>query len=210
MKSLVDPRHGDVEDDASSTKSNSLLAMAGSLLGEISFTKLFVSWCILIIVPAVVLGLGPSNYGSPAALTRLDRGSASAATRELFWWERMKETELSSAGELRLLGLSAKTSLPGVVLGEYGYIALLAFLYLSFWPFFIVPRAPRESPGGIAWGSRLLWLKAAYLGVIVQAAISTLGSWDNDVVLTLLLVGFAAVLAGRDRPTAPAAGLSSS
>lgn len=59
MKSLVDPRQGDVEDDASSTKSNSLLAMAGSLLGEISFTKLFVSWCILIIVPAVVLGLGP-------------------------------------------------------------------------------------------------------------------------------------------------------
>ena len=37
MKPIVDPRHGDVEDDASSTKTNSLLSMAGSLLGEITW-----------------------------------------------------------------------------------------------------------------------------------------------------------------------------
>ena len=42
MQPLVDPRHGDIEDDASSTKSNSLLTMAGSLLGEISLAKLIV------------------------------------------------------------------------------------------------------------------------------------------------------------------------
>lgn len=59
MKPLVDPRHGDVEDDASSTKSNSLLAMAGSLLGEISFAKLMVAWLGLLIVPAVAIGLAP-------------------------------------------------------------------------------------------------------------------------------------------------------
>jgi hypothetical protein len=53
-------------------------------------------------------------------------------------------------------------------------------------------------------------MKVAYLGVILQAAISTLGSWDNDVVLTLLLVGFAGVLAGRDRATAAAPGPASS
>jgi hypothetical protein len=57
MQPLVDPRHGDIEDDASSTKSNSLLAMAGSLLGEISFAKLIVAWLILFIVPAVIVGL---------------------------------------------------------------------------------------------------------------------------------------------------------
>ena len=59
MKPLVDPRHGDIEDDASSTKSNSLLTMAGSLLGEISFAKLIVAWLILFIVPAVIVGLAP-------------------------------------------------------------------------------------------------------------------------------------------------------
>ena len=59
MKPLVDPRHGDVEDDASSTKTHSLLSMAGSLLGEISFAKLIVAWLILFIVPAVIVGLAP-------------------------------------------------------------------------------------------------------------------------------------------------------
>jgi hypothetical protein len=33
---LIDPRRGDAEDDASSTKQRSLLAIAGSLLAEIS------------------------------------------------------------------------------------------------------------------------------------------------------------------------------
>jgi predicted MPP superfamily phosphohydrolase len=59
MKPLVDPRRGDIEDDASSTKSNSLLTMAGSLLGEISIAKLVVAWLILFIVPAVVVGVMP-------------------------------------------------------------------------------------------------------------------------------------------------------
>ena len=59
MQPLVDPRHGDIEDDASSTKSNSLLSMAGSLLGEVSFAKLIVAWLILFIVPAVIVGLVP-------------------------------------------------------------------------------------------------------------------------------------------------------
>ena len=39
MTPLIDPRLGDVEDDASSTKRRSLFAMAGSLLAEISFPK---------------------------------------------------------------------------------------------------------------------------------------------------------------------------
>ena len=59
MKPLVDPRDGDIEDDASSTKSNSLLTMAGSLLGEISLAKLLTAWLILFIVPAVIIGLTP-------------------------------------------------------------------------------------------------------------------------------------------------------
>src|SRR5262245_17300176 len=56
---LVDPRHGDVEDDASSTVQRSFLSIAGSLLAEISLPKLLLAWTISIVVPAVLLGLAP-------------------------------------------------------------------------------------------------------------------------------------------------------
>ena len=36
MTFIIDPRRGDVEDDASSTKQRSMLSLAGSLLAEIS------------------------------------------------------------------------------------------------------------------------------------------------------------------------------
>ena len=59
MKPLIDPRHGDLEDDASSTKRRSLLALAGSLLAEISLPKLALSWTLLFLVPGLLLGLAP-------------------------------------------------------------------------------------------------------------------------------------------------------
>jgi hypothetical protein len=59
MASLIDPRLGDVEDDASSTKRRSLFGIAGSLLAEISLPKLVVAWLLLIAVPGVLLGLAP-------------------------------------------------------------------------------------------------------------------------------------------------------
>lgn len=59
MLPLMDPRLGDVEDDASSTKRRSLLAIAGSLLTEISLPKLIASWVLLILLPALLLGLAP-------------------------------------------------------------------------------------------------------------------------------------------------------
>jgi 3',5'-cyclic AMP phosphodiesterase CpdA len=59
MKPLIDPRRGDLEDDASSTKRRSLLALAGSLLSEISLPKLVMAWVLLLIVPAFVLGVAP-------------------------------------------------------------------------------------------------------------------------------------------------------
>jgi hypothetical protein len=57
--SLVDPRQGDVEDDASSRKQRSLLALAGGLLAEISLPKLLVAWMTSVLLPAVLLGLAP-------------------------------------------------------------------------------------------------------------------------------------------------------
>lgn len=56
---LFDPRQGDAEDDASSTKQRSLLAIAGSLLAEISLPKLLFAWVASILVPGILLGLTP-------------------------------------------------------------------------------------------------------------------------------------------------------
>jgi 3',5'-cyclic AMP phosphodiesterase CpdA len=53
---IIDPRHGDIADDASSTKQRSLAAIAGSLLTELSLTKLLAAWLVLIIAPALFLG----------------------------------------------------------------------------------------------------------------------------------------------------------
>ena len=59
MKLAIDPRRGDIEDDASSSKRRSLLALAGSLLAEISITKLATAWLSLVILPALLLGIAP-------------------------------------------------------------------------------------------------------------------------------------------------------
>src|SRR6201988_607985 len=56
---LVDPRQGDVEDDAASPEQTSLLALAGSLLVEISLPKLLFAWTISLALPAALLGLTP-------------------------------------------------------------------------------------------------------------------------------------------------------
>lgn len=59
MQPIVDPRRGDIEDDASSTKSQSLLSLAGALLAEISLPKLVAAWILLIVVPSLLLGTAP-------------------------------------------------------------------------------------------------------------------------------------------------------
>ena len=59
MKPVINPRHGDVETDVSSTKRRSLLSLAGGLLVEISLPKLIMAWTLLLLVPGLLLGLGP-------------------------------------------------------------------------------------------------------------------------------------------------------
>src|SRR5262245_13922032 len=59
LGTITDPRWGDAEDDASSTKSRSLIALAGSLLVEISWMKLLVAWLLLLVLPALILGAAP-------------------------------------------------------------------------------------------------------------------------------------------------------
>ncbi len=59
MQPVIDPRHGDIEDDASSTKSRSMLSLAGGMLVEISLPKLIIAWVLLLVVPGVLLGVVP-------------------------------------------------------------------------------------------------------------------------------------------------------
>ncbi len=56
---LVDPRWGDVGDDAASPVRKSLLSIAGSLLIEISLPKLMFAWATLLLLPTVLLGITP-------------------------------------------------------------------------------------------------------------------------------------------------------
>jgi Calcineurin-like phosphoesterase len=59
LKPAIDPRRGDIEDDASSTKRRSLLSLAGSLLAEVSLPKLLVAFTLLMVVPGLILGVAP-------------------------------------------------------------------------------------------------------------------------------------------------------
>jgi hypothetical protein len=56
---LVDPRWGDVADDTASPERRSLLSMAGSLLIEISLPKLLFAATVLLLLPAVLIGIAP-------------------------------------------------------------------------------------------------------------------------------------------------------
>jgi hypothetical protein len=59
MRPMVDPSKGDIEDDASSTKQRSLFSLAGTLLAEISFSKLAVAWILLVGLPGLLIGAAP-------------------------------------------------------------------------------------------------------------------------------------------------------
>jgi hypothetical protein len=59
MAPILDPRDGDIEDDAASTKRRSLLHLAGNILAEISLPKLAVVWLLLIGFPSLLLGSAP-------------------------------------------------------------------------------------------------------------------------------------------------------
>jgi hypothetical protein len=56
---LIDPRAGDVEDDVSSLKDRSLIVAASTMLVEVSLPKLIISAILMIVLPAVLLGLAP-------------------------------------------------------------------------------------------------------------------------------------------------------
>jgi len=105
---LFDPREGDVEDDSSSPKKRSLLAIAGSLFAEISLPKLVVAWTVSILLPAVLLGAAP--LVATAWFTKVSRITAQL-------------TELGAV--LLLLGI--------IALGCLGWRPLFRTIETNFW-----------------------------------------------------------------------------
>ena len=81
VKLIIDPRAGDLEDDASSTKNRSMLALTGTLLSEISFPKLLTAWLVMLVGPSLVLGLSPL-----IASAWVDKITGNIPTRYLEVW----------------------------------------------------------------------------------------------------------------------------
>jgi hypothetical protein len=105
---LIDPRLGDVEDDASSPKQKSLLAIAGILLAEISLMKLLFAWTISLLLPAVLLGIAPL-----VATAWLAKVSGNLS-------------RLTEIGALLVLGIAA-------ALGWFGWRPLFRIAEVNFW-----------------------------------------------------------------------------
>ncbi len=118
---IIDPRRGDIEDDASSTKKRSMLALLGGMLVEISLPKLILAWGLLLIVPGILLGFAPiattiwlraitDNVVSPnVGLWTVILLAASAAIGWLGWRPlfRMAETSFWSLNALLVQPLYA-------------------------------------------------------------------------------------------------------
>ncbi|MFT3733291.1 MAG: metallophosphoesterase [Hyphomicrobium sp.] len=109
MKPIVDPRDGDAEDDASSTKRRTLMSLAGTLLSEISLPKLLAAWIVLIVIPAIMLGAGP-------LLTSIWIGTVSSKAAAIF-------SELFAPVVLLLL----------LLIGWFGGRSLWRFVETNFW-----------------------------------------------------------------------------
>ncbi len=107
MSSVIDPRRGDIESDASSSKHRSMLSLAGSLLAEISLPKLAVAWTLMVALPALGLGALPI--------------AASV-------WINIIKLKLSVVGLWSLLLLAVV-----VVIGLVGVRHLFRFAERSFW-----------------------------------------------------------------------------
>jgi hypothetical protein len=105
---LVDPRWGDAGDDIASTKRRSLLSIAGSLLVEISLPKLLFAVTVLLVLPAVLLGIAPLVV--TAWLTKISK-------------HLLQLTEIGAA----------LTAAALIALGTIGWRPLLRLAELNFW-----------------------------------------------------------------------------
>ncbi len=120
---IVDPRQGDSEDDIASPDTRSLLAIAGTLLVEISLPKLLFAWTTSLLLPAVLLGLAPlattawfnTVSANIAAVTEIGAALVLVAAAALAWlgWR-----PLFRISQDNFWSLNALVVQPGYVFGS--------------------------------------------------------------------------------------------
>ena len=186
---LVDPRRGDIEDDAASPGQRSLLAIAGSLLVEISLPKLLFAWTVSLLLPALLLGIAPlvatAWFSSVSEhvrdLTEIGAGLVLVAVVALGWfgWRplfRVAETNFWSLNALAVqpgyaFGREALRHLAELMLGKNTDAARRARL-----------RAATSAGAGI-----VLCLCAVAVAMLVWPASRWIGS-VSDLAMPLRLI----------------------
>ena len=95
MTQFIDPRCGDIEDDQSSTTQRSLISLAGSILSEVSVSKLAIVWILTIGLPSILLGatplvvsvwIGKVSSKASAFVSGLSPGIVLAALAAIGWF----------------------------------------------------------------------------------------------------------------------------
>lgn len=187
---LVDPRHGDIEDDAASPGQRSLLAIAGSLLVEISLPKLLFAWTVLLLLPAVLLGLAPllaSAWLSTlserlAALTGIGTALTLVAIVALGWvgWR-----PLFRIAEISFWSLNALAVQPGYAFGREA----LRHLTERMWGknLTLAGRARLRSANSVG-AAVMLSTCAVLIALAAWPASRWTGSWNDLVLLHRLAV----------------------
>ena len=188
--SLVDPRHGDIEDDASSPGQRSLLAIAGSLLVEISLPKLLFAWAVSLLLPAVLLGLAPliatawfsSLSEHVLELTGIGAALVLVAVVALGWfgWR-----PLFRAAETNFWSLNALAVQPGYAFGRE---ALRHLAELMFGRNADAARRARLRAASSAGAGIVLCLCAAAVAILVWPFSRWIGSVPDLVLLHRLIV----------------------
>jgi hypothetical protein len=187
---LIDPRHGDIEDDAASPGQRSLLAIAGSLLVEISLPKLLFAWTVLLLLPAVLLGLAPllvSAWLSKlsdrlAALTEIGTALALLAIATVGWigWR-----PLFRIAEVNFWSLNALAVQPGYAFTREA----LRHLTERIWgrKLTVTGRATLRSANSFAAGI-VLSACAVLMAILAWPASRWTGGWSDLVLLHRLAV----------------------
>lgn len=165
---LIDPRSGDVEDDVSSPKKRSILAIAGTLLAEISFPKLIFSFVVSIGLPSILLGLAP--LVASAWLTTM--------TSKILAF-----TEAGTATVLLFI----------VIVGWFGWRPLLRIAEESFWSL----NALLVQPGYMLGTETLRHVSERFIGRAAKQPASTRFRAASSAIagLTMFVFGLLIVLA---------------
>jgi 3',5'-cyclic AMP phosphodiesterase CpdA len=171
MRPVIDPRSGDIEDDASSTKNRSLLAITGSMLAEISLPRLIFVTTALILVPGFLLGLAPLVVSA--------------------WLQVMSQAVRSSVLDIWPIVIF----LAALLVGLFGGVRLFRLAEQSFWslnaiviqPVYVILReAVRQVVEGVlvprtrgAARERVRAISAAAAGIVLSllAVLAVLAAW---------------------------------